>query len=359
LVFGKMKRFELISVLFCVMLAAKAFASERLIYAVTHNTTTEFFSIAPEDTQPTRIFSDDSSPVLVAFMPHSGTSEHPDTAVLGKRMFTPGRERNSNSGNRATGIFEFGLDASAQSRKILDLPAGERVDLLMVADDGTKLAYLSLSATSLTIFVHDLKTGNLLHKIDMLKIAGGCIVRNIGWVPDNVRLFFTLEEGPDGFMSDADYKQIGTWLVRDNGTSLTHLPRTLGLLHEPGYRSMPDPAPTMLGVVNGRYLFQGLVQNLSATRQLTWILALAEPDSGTSTKIDLQAAGLADFLPSRSGHYIAYTQQDPSKFVGSKHIVPPVHLWVRPLGAGDPKELLSMETGVENHISLTLIGWSE
>jgi hypothetical protein len=122
---------------------------------------------------------------------------------------------------------------------------------------------------------------------------------------------------------------------------------------------MPDPAPTMLGVVNGRYLFQGLVQNLSATRQLTWILALAEPDSGTSTKIDLQAAGLADFLPSRSGHYIAYTQQDPSKFVGSKHIVPPVHLWVRPLGAGDPKELLSMETGVENHISLTLIGWSE
>jgi hypothetical protein len=358
LVFGKMKRFELISVLFCVMLAAKAFASERLIYAVTHNTTTEFFSIAPEDTQSTRIFGDDSSPVLVAFMPHSGTSEHPDTAVLGKRMFTPGRERNSNSGNRATGIFEFGLDASAQSRKILDLPAGERVDLLTVADDGTKLAYLSLSATSLTIFVHDLKTGNLLHKIDMLKIAGGCIVRNIGWVPDNVRLFFTLEEGPDGFLSDADYKQIGTWLVGDNGTSLTHLPRTLGLLHEPGYRSMPDPAPTMLGVVNGRYLFQGLVQNLSATRQLTWILALAEPDSGTSTKIALQTEGVSDFLLSRSGHYIAYTQQAPSKFVGSKHIVPPAHLWARPLAVGDPKELFSMETGVESHAFLTLIGWT-
>jgi hypothetical protein len=48
-VFGKMKRFELISVLFRVMLAAKAFASERLIYAVTHNTTAKFFSTAPED----------------------------------------------------------------------------------------------------------------------------------------------------------------------------------------------------------------------------------------------------------------------------------------------------------------------
>ena len=40
---GKMKRFELISVLSCVMLAAKTFAEARLIYAVTHNTTAKFF----------------------------------------------------------------------------------------------------------------------------------------------------------------------------------------------------------------------------------------------------------------------------------------------------------------------------
>jgi hypothetical protein len=355
---GKIKPFRLASLFLCAMLAARAFASERLVYAVTHNNTTEFFSIAPEDTQPTRIFSDASSPVVVAFMPRSGTSAHPDTAVLGKRLFTPGRERNSNSGRMATGIFEFALDGSAQFRKILDLPAGERVDLLTVADDGTKLAYLSLSGTGLTLFVHQLKTGNLLHKIDMLKIAGGCVVRNIGWLPDNARLFFTLEEGPDGFMSDADYKQIGTWLVHEDGTSLTHLPRASGLLHEPGYRSMPDPPPTMLGVVNGRYLFQVLLQNLAATQQLTWALALAEPDSGTSTKIALQTEGVSDFLLSRSGHYIAYTQQAPSKFVGSKHIVPPAHLWVRPLAVGDPKELLSMEIGVESHAFLTLIGWT-
>jgi hypothetical protein len=296
--------------------------------------------------------------VVAAFMPRSGTGAHPDTAVWGNRMFTPGRERNSNSGSRATGIFEFVLDGSSQSRKILDLPTGERVDLLTLADDGTKLAYLSLSGTGLTLFIHELKTGNLLHKIDMLKIAGGCVVRNVGWLPDSVRLFFTLEEGPDGFMSDADYKQIGTWLVHHNGTSLIHLPTSLGVLHEPGYRSMPDPPPVMLGLVNGRYLFQVTLQNLSGVPQESWALALAEPDSGTNTKIGPQAAGLSDFVPSRSGRYIGYTQHDPSKFVGNKHIVPPTHLWVRPIAAGDPKEVLSMEVGVESRGFLTLIGWT-
>jgi hypothetical protein len=349
---------KFVLLLLCATLATTMSASERLIYAVTHNTTNEIFSVAPEDPQPTQIFNDASSPVVLGFMPRSGTSTHPDTAVLGNRMYSPGRERNSNSGIRATGIFEFALDGPAPSRKIVELPAGERVDLLTLADDGTKLAYLSLSGTGLTLFIHDLKTGNLLHKIDMLKIAGGCVVRNIGWLPDNVKLFFTLEEGPDGFMSDTDYKQIGTWFVHDNGTSLRHLPRSLGLLHEPGYRPMSDPPPTMLGVVNGRYLFQVLLQSLSAARQLTWALALAEPDSGMSTKIPLQAAGLSDFLPSRGGHYIAYTQQDPSKFEGSKHIVPPEHLWIRPLAAGAPKEVLSMETGVESRAFLTLIGWT-
>jgi hypothetical protein len=172
-----MTALKVASILFCVMLATKLSACEHLVYAVTHNATTEVFTISPDDIQPTRIFSDDSSPVMLGFMPRSGTSARPDTAVWGNRMFTPGKERSSSSGSRATGIFEFVLDGSPRPRKILNLPAGERVDLLTLSDDGTKLGYLSLSGTGLTLFVHDLQSGSLLHKIDMLKIAGGCIVR--------------------------------------------------------------------------------------------------------------------------------------------------------------------------------------
>lgn len=346
------------TILFCATLATRLSASERLIYAVTRNATTEVFAISPQDTQPTRVFSDDSSPVVLAFMPRSGTSAYPDTAVLGNRLFTPGKERSSSAGARATGIFEFLLDGSVRPRKILDLPANERVDLLALADDGTKLAYLSLSGTGLTLFIHDLKTGNLLHKIDMLKIAGGCNVRNIGWLPDDSTLFFTLEEGADAFMSDVDYKQIGTWLMHDDGGSLVHLPASFGILREPGYRAMPGSPPVMLGVANGQYLFHAFIQNLSGTPQFTGALAFAEPHSGTTTKIALEGAGVSGYLPSRTGRHIAYLQQDPSKFVGSKHIVPPVHLWIRLLPAGTPKELLSMDTGVDRRTSLTLIGWT-
>lgn len=129
------------------------------------------------------------------------------SAAAGNHMFTTGVERPLNSNARETGIFHLSLDGSDRYRKILDLPAGERVDWLTVSEDGTKVAYLSLSANGPTLFIHDAQTGNVLRKLDVGKIAGACPVRNVGWLPDNKTLLFTLEEGVDGFMEDADYKR--------------------------------------------------------------------------------------------------------------------------------------------------------
>jgi len=355
-----MKRLEFTLILLYALLAPKLSAGERLVYAVTHgsadNTGTEIFSIGPGDAQPTRVFSDVSSPVVLGFMPQAGTSAPFETAVIANRLFAPGKDRRLLTGPRATGIFEFSLDGSGRYRKILDLPAGERVDLLIANGDGTKLAYLSLG-TSLTLFIHDVKTGNLLHKIDMLKIAGGGIVRNACWLPDNRTIFFTLEPGPGD--DDNDYKLAGTWFMQEDGTALKRLSASLGVLHEPGYRSRSDSPPVMLGVVGGQYLFRDLMDNVSAV-SLSWFLALAEPQSGKSTKITLhQQTGVSELVPSHSGRYIAYVQQDPSRYVGKNYVVSPERVWIQPLPTGQPSEMLSLDTRQERRTNLTLIGWMD
>jgi hypothetical protein len=351
-----MNPLKVASFFLCCMLAARLAAGERLVYAVTHGRTTEVFAIAPEETQPSRVFSDVSSPVILGFMSNSGASAPSQTAVSGDRLFAPGKERALNSSARATGIFEFSLDGSGRYRKVLDLPAGERVDLLIADGTGTKLGYLSLSASRLIFFVHDVKTGRLLHQLDMAKVAGNCIVRGVGWLPDGKTLFFTLEEGVDGFMENADYKRIGNWLMQDDGTLLTRLPASLGKLQEPGYRS--DSPPLMLGVVNGGYLFHPYLYKPAKEAPSSTFLALSDPHSGTNTKIDLQQPpGVSEFALSHSGRYVAYVQQGASKFVGNNYIVPPEHVWIKLLPTGEPREVLSLETGQERGLSLTLMGW--
>lgn len=351
------------SVLLGCMLAARLPAEERLVYALTHSAagerTTEVFSLSPEGQAPSILFSDAASPVQLAFLPRSGLASL-QMAVAGNRMFAPGTERPSRSGARGTAIYEFSLDGPGRYRKILDLPAGERVDQLIVDRGGTKLAYLSLSANNLTVFVHDVATGNLQHRLIMSKIAGGCTIDSLGWLPDDKTLFFTLGEGPEAFMSDADYKRIGTWVIGEDGTGPTRVSPPLGVLQKPGYRFISTYPPVMLGVVNGQYLFRLPLDKISGrTHEFNTLLVLADPHSEVKTEITLkQPQGLYWFLASTSGRHIAYTEQGPSRFVGKEHVVPPEHLWIQPLPAGEPKEMLSLDTGQERGTFLTLIGWT-
>ena len=163
-------------------------AAERLVYAVTSPSgsgdATEIFAIGPGDAQPVRIFSDASLPVALAFRPQSANGAPFQTAIIHDRLFSPGKERAIQDSRRAMGIYEFALNNTGQARKIFDLPAGERIDVLAVTSDGAKLGYVSLSAASLTLFIHEVSTGKLLNKVDLTKPAGGCHLANAGWLPD-------------------------------------------------------------------------------------------------------------------------------------------------------------------------------
>src|SRR5215470_17205647 len=123
-------------VLFALLLPVNLSAGERLVYAVNHGVVgdwnTEVFVISPDNPQPTLVFSDEPSPVKLGFMSNTGTSAPARTVVFQNRLFAPGKERTSKSTAPATGIFEFDLANSGKSRKILDLPSGERVDEIIV-----------------------------------------------------------------------------------------------------------------------------------------------------------------------------------------------------------------------------------
>ncbi len=348
--------------LLCCIVPAGLSAEERLVYALTlpsaSGSATELFAVGPGDAQPVRLFSDASSPTVLGFMPQTATGAPFETAVIGNRLFSPGKERGSGDSRRATGIYEFALDASGKSRKILDIPAGERVDILTVGNNGAKLAYLSLSASSLTFFIHDTATGRLLHKIDMTKIAGGCAIANAGWLPDDQTLFFALQEGADSFMEDIDYKHVGSWLMNEDGTQLRKLPDSLGKikLQGTGYRTMGGPV--MVGVVHGQYLVDSRVYQISDAKDGRGFLALFNPESGTNTSIPIgPAPGLAEFVLAGSGNYFAFVRRDPTKFVASRPVAPIEHIWIQPLPTGNAKEVFSFQTDVQHRTALTLMGW--
>jgi len=346
-----------------LLLTSSLFGQERLVYAVTAPApggySSQVFTIAPGDKQPAPLFSDASLPVILAFSPRSGTAPL-ETAVAGKSLFTPARERWLSSSARANAIYEFALDSPGKYRKILDLPPGERVDKLAVSSDGATLAYASLTGRGLTLFVHDVKSGRLLHHVDMMKIIGDCNLARLGWLPDNQTLFFTLETGDADSTTDQDYKIQGSWTMKPDGSSAAHLPPAIGTLKKPGYSIHPDLPPLMLGAINGQYVFN-LWMDQRGSRSFTpgIFILFSDPRSG-ATESDLmlqQPAGLYWFLLSPSGRQLAYTQQGGGKFEGARYIVPPEHLWIQPLPSGPPQELLSMETSTQNRTSITLLGW--
>ncbi|HLW55251.1 MAG TPA: hypothetical protein VKW06_20650 [Candidatus Angelobacter sp.] len=347
--------------LFACAIPASLSAGERLVYAVTSSTgsasATEVFEVAPGDVHPTQVFSDATLPVALGFMPQGAYGAPFQTAIAGKRLFSPGKERSSSDSRRATGIYEFALD-SGKARKILDLVAPERVDLLAVDSTAATLAYLSLSANGLTLFVHDVATGKLLYQIDMTKIAGGCNVRNAGWLPDNRTIFFTLDEGADGFMSESDYKHVGSWLMNEDGTQLRKLPDSLSKMKPQGngYRVLDDP--TMLGALHEQYLFDSHVYQSSGANGSRGFLLLGNPKTGSNTSIAIDETPDAEFILSASGNYIAFVQREDQKFVGGRPVAPIQHVRIRPLPSGDAREVFTFQGDAQHRNALTLLGWS-
>jgi hypothetical protein len=140
-----MKPLKFALILVCSLLATRLSAGERLVYAVTHggagNTATGIFSIAPGDAQPTRIFSDVSSPVALGFNPQFGTSAPFETAVIGSRLFAPGVAYVQQLPSKYVGKNYI---VSPEHVWIQPLPVGDAKEMLSLETGQERVTFLTL-----------------------------------------------------------------------------------------------------------------------------------------------------------------------------------------------------------------------
>lgn len=123
---------------------------------------------------------------------------------------------------------------------------------IFVNPDGIRIGYLNYLGQKKFIFIHETKTGELLHKIDVSPVFLDCFPSNIGWLPDGERLFFPLDTGDVHTISKESYKKVGTYIIKGDGTGLVKLPENLILFpQKEGFQRVIDTAPHFIGVLLG------------------------------------------------------------------------------------------------------------
>lgn len=355
-----------------IFLTTTLMAGEKLVYSVAYedpgrfprSARTEFYSIEPETKNTKLVFSDVSArfPGVNAYLilePIRRMGGEPDQTItsVGQRIFAPGVEKGQQPGGwyaKPAAIYEISADGSNTFRKIFDLQESVNLKKLFINASGTKIGYITYVQAKLSVFIHDTKTGSLLHKIEMSKIALDCFARNIGWLPDGERLFFTLETGDEHVTSKASYKRVGSYVMKEGGTDLVRVPPSLLTSQRKGYSIDPTIPPAMLaGLPDGRYLFsEHQWEQNNASRSASTFLFLVDPASKSRMECPVTGSqNLYWFLVSRSGRYLAFTENNRQN--------EPEQVWIRNLESGAEIKLFTFPTVSLRPPYLGLIGWIE
>jgi hypothetical protein len=360
--------------LLCVcglFLSTTASAAEKLVYSVTTGQEgrwpriekTEIFAVDPQGGQPRVVFSDAGADFLLV------TSGERLTAAAGKRVFALGVDRkNYQNGfpHFPAAVYELSTDGSNHARKIFDIE-GENGSTnfrdLFASPSGSKIGHINNLGGKWTIILHDTATGKLLLKMDLTPIALDCFVRDIGWMPDGNRLFFTLETGDVDMTSKASYARAASYLMPDTGgvpvrvaSDLTAHPR------RPGYQPVADTPPTLLGQLpDGRYLLsefqwrQGPAVRAPA-KATTFLYAVS---SATGTRKDFLTNAnvlLGSFHFSASGRLVSYVESHGEQRVG-RDLIDNRTVHVLDLTTGKDLNLFSFPAKLLNLPVTELIGW--
>jgi len=168
---------------------------------------TEIFAVNPETGKQRLVFSDANVPFLL--MPGGGGMPGGIFAAGGK-IFAEGivpvqtlAHTPYLDTSASAAIYELSTDGSGQARKVLDMgSAGPHVNFhkLFFNSAGTKFGNINDVAGKWYLFVYETETGKLLRKSELVAWEFGT-VENIGWMPDDKRIFFTVVvsgDGPEG-----------------------------------------------------------------------------------------------------------------------------------------------------------------
>jgi hypothetical protein len=367
---GVMKRFVLLFACW-LFLSTAAFAGDRLVYSVTTGQEgrwpriekTVVFALDPLQDLPRVVFSDVDADFLLM------TSGERLTAAAGRRVFALGVERkNYREGfpHFPAAVYELSTDGSNHARKIFDIE-GENGSTnfrdLFASPSGSKIGHINNLGGKWYIILHDTATGKLLLKMDLTPIALDCFVREIAWMPDGKRLFFTLETGDVDMTSKASYARAGSYLMPDTGgvparvaSDLTAHPR------RPGYQPVADTPSTLLGQLpDGRYLLSEFQwkQGPAVRPPAKAVPFLYTVNSRTGSRKDYLTD--TNLLPasvriSPSGRLVAYLESVGELRAG-RDLIDRRNVHVLDPATGKDRNLFSFPAKLLNLPVTELIGW--
>lgn len=275
---------------------------------------TRVTALDPATGDSRQIFSDEGSSLMLLF--RQGMPAYPGEVIVaaGSRLFAHGVEGRK---DRARGfsapsvVYELSTDGSNTFRRVLDVRGDDGISELFVDAPVTHLGYLNYvgAARKRAAFTHEIATGGLLGTIDVDRLCSVCVVRAAGWLHQPRRLFFTLEPGPEGAYSPAEYKdvdkKVGTYFVDAGGGGAARLSAALVMRTLP--KGFQGGARFVAPLPDGRYLLEYGGRWISGGEEM--FLGVFHPAQGLEKRLPLakQAAGVRWMKLSPGGRWLAIT----------------------------------------------------
>jgi prepilin-type processing-associated H-X9-DG protein len=347
--------------------AARARGGESVVYAITSGPVsrtqlpkTEIFAVDPKTGRQRLVFSDANAPFFML----TGA-----IAAARGRIFAEGIERNS----VATGtpaldpgpseaVYELSTDGSGHARKVFDMASGgHRVDFLSLFFNsiGSEVGNIGFVDGHAYLFVRDTRTGQLLRKSELLGWRFGS-TENVGWMPDDKRIFFT--EAFPGGGPDVSWTTpgslVGTYLLDADAAPAKRLAPEAELHPQiTGMQPSNDSPAFLIGTLpDGGLLFHDYQRGPAGGGVYLYELNLARR---TQKVFPLEAEGDPDaFHLSRSGDQLAF-----AGIQKEGQIAKLASVWLMEMKSGQQRRLLTFPPEDETHNVgrpwVNLIGWLE
>ena len=356
--------FLCLAVSFSIIFVSVSWGDEKLLYATRYGiprtyatilkTKVQVFAIDYHKGESKLVFSDEKLPIVV--LSRYGAGGHSVVMVSVKeKVFVSAAERNSyvSKGERlGHSIYELFLDNSNKFRKVVDVIGDHAISEMFIDPSGNKIGYLNYISEKPFIFIHEAKTGNLLYKIDAAKIFRDCFASDIGWLSDSKRLFLTLDIAGD-YLTPADHKKIGTYLMNEDGSDLVKLPSSLFVFpKKKGFRKFSNISEFIGEMPDGTYIVSDTKFKIGYHGQeASSFIYAVNPRTKSQKEISLKVSeGLNWVKLSPSGKYIAYTEQIYNRDIG--------YIWIKDLESGEESKAFSFPAK-SFETDIILIGWIE
>lgn len=311
---------------------------------------TEIFAVDPDTGKQRLIFSDANAPF---FLLPGGLRG--GIVAAGGRIFAEGIEPVQSAAGTPrfdpgapAALYELATDGSGQARKLFDMRRGEQgancTNLAFFNSSGSEFGGISNIGGKFYLVVCDTATGKLLRKselkygsVERLGWRFGSVA-TIGWLPDDKRIFFTIDlagDSPEAWWTTPN-SPVGTYVLDENADTAERLAPEAALHPKiAGQEPSNDSPAVLIGMLpDGGYLLQDYESGPSCNGACLYELDLARK---TQKIFPLHVDGdPGSFHLSRSGDRLALTatHREYPKFNT-------ISVWVLELGSNKQWKLLS------------------